>query len=142
VDEGVSVDKETISRAQAQLDRLIAMEKAEQNNRQSYKGPWIARPQHVRTYFATFDDVLSQVRMLPVLDEEYLASLQKTRNGLGIHRDDMASLMGLVADLRSSLTSKLEPFHEELEHTRSEKAQLKEELKQKDAELARINRIK
>ena len=142
VDEGDSVDNETVSKAQAQMDRLVALEQSEQKNRHAYQGPLFAAEQHVSVYFETFDDVLSQVSTLQFMDEKQLTGFQMRRKRLGIHRDDMASLMGLVGDLRVSLAGKLKPFHEELERTRLENAHLKEELEQKEQEMAGIRKIK
>lgn len=98
-------------------------------------------PDQVRHYFKTYEDYLQRAARLGIVDEEFLNSRKQSLASYPIHRDNMASLMGMVGELISLAKESLQDHEEELARLTTENSELKKNLEECRRELDSIKRI-
>ena len=110
------------------LGALETLSTEETKNRELYCKPVIAKQDHVGHYFQTYEEYLESAEKYGIVSREFAVSRSGRLAKLPIHRDTMASLMGMVGELTARVRSSLEDHEKELKELRTVNEKLKEDL--------------
>ena len=124
------------------LEALEALSEEETKNRELYCKPLIAKKDHVKHYFQTYEEYLKLAFEYGIVSREFANSRAQRLVKLPTHRDTMGSLMGMVGELTARVKSSLKDHEKEFEELKTENEKLKEELDKCKRELTSIEKIK
>jgi hypothetical protein len=124
------------------LDSLEALREEEVRNRELYCKPVIAKKEHVKHYFQTYEEYLELAVKHGIVGREFAVSRSGRLTKLPIHRDTMGSLMGMVGELTARVKSSLNDHEKEFAELKTENEKLKEELEGCKKELASFEKVR
>jgi hypothetical protein len=96
-----------VNERKALLALVRKLEHEAKDNRDVIFKPWIALRNHVVHYFSAYDDYLKKALSLGgIPNSELLAS--RLEQPLPVHRDNLGSLIGRIAELGTALEASLD----------------------------------
>ena len=81
--------------------------------------PWLAHPDHVDHYFRGYGDYLAKALAFPALPQRDLF-LERQKNPLFVHRDNIGSLLGRIGELAATLEGTLQDIVRQLDQANAE----------------------